>query len=76
MDPAAFHLILQLVRNGTLGQDDLDQIAAGLEAEGETDAAHAVRAAPFEAFPPDEAEWRRSKLKVVSSGPDGGNRGD
>lgn len=73
MDAIAFHTLLQLIRNGTFGQDDVNEIAARLEAEGESDAAHVVRAAPLEAFPPDDAEWRRSKLKVVVSNPDGGN---
>ena len=70
MDDLAFHLLLQLIRRGVLGSEDIDEIAARLQSEGETDAAHAVRAAPLEAFPPDQAEWRRSKLKLV---PDGGN---
>ena len=70
MDALAFHLLLQLLRRGALDSEDIEEIAARLQSEGEADAAHAVRTAPFEAFPPDEAEWRRSKLKLVR---DGGN---
>lgn len=70
MEAIAYHLLLQLIRRGDIGQSDVDEMAARLEAEGETDRAHAVRAAVFEACPPDEAEWRRSKIKLIH---DGGN---
>lgn len=76
MDALAFHLLLQLVKRGDLDQDDLDAIADRLEAEGEADAAHAVLAAPFEADETGEtgeAEFRRARMRLVASRPDGGN---
>lgn len=73
MDPTAFHTIIQLIRNGTFGLDDIEEIATRLEGEGESDAAHSVRAAMIEASVPADAEaqYRRSKFRVVAS--DGGN---
>jgi hypothetical protein len=70
LDALAYHLLLQLIRRGDIGQSDVDEMAARLEAEGEKDRAHAVRAAVVEATLPDEAEWRRSKIKLIH---DGGN---
>lgn len=77
MDPTAFHTIIQLVKNGTLDLDDLEEIAERLEDEGLPDDAHAVRAAIVEASAPtvreSEIEFRRSRIRVVS---DGGNGTD
>lgn len=77
MDPAAFHTIIQLIRNGTFDLDDIEQIAERLEDEGLPDDAHAVRAAVVEASAPtvreSEIEFRRSRIRVVS---DGGNGTD
>jgi len=75
MDPTAFHTIIQLIRNGTFGLDDVEEIAERLNDEGESDAAHSVRAAIVEASAPtlreSEAEFRRSRIRLVD--PDGGN---
>lgn len=70
MDALAYHLLLQLLKRGDLDQADIEAIAARLEEEGEADAAHAVRAALLEADAPSEAEFRRSRMRLV---PDGGN---
>jgi hypothetical protein len=76
MDPTAFHTIIQLIRNGTFGLDDVEEIAERLDEEGEADAAHAVRATLIEASAPtireSEAEFRRSLIKLVPQA-DGGN---
>lgn len=58
-------LIRQLVRNGTLSADDIDQMATDLEREGDKDGAHQVRCCLLEAIAPSEAEWRRGKMKLV-----------
>lgn len=75
MDPTSFHTIIQLIKNGTLDLDDVEEIAERLDDEGEADAAHSVRAAIVEASAPSlkesEAQFRRSRIKLVS--PDGGN---
>lgn len=73
MEPIAYHLLLQLIRRGDLDQSDIDEMAARLDAEGAEDEAHAVRAAPLEAFPESEAEFRRSKLTLIRNEADGGN---
>jgi len=69
-DILAHALTVRLLRNGTIDRDDVMAIADELEAQGETDAAHAARAAIIEAATPSMAEWRRSKIRIV---PDGGN---
>ena len=76
MDPTAFHTIVQLVRNGTFGITDAEEIARRLDDEGEGDAAHAVRAAVVEAVGEQPAEERRRAMVLVPRvylGPDGGN---
>lgn len=74
-DSIALALIRQLCRAGVLGADDIDVIAAELEAAGRTDDAHAVRCELLAADAPTQAEWeaeqRRKRLRVVP--PDGGN---
>lgn len=70
MDPTAFHIVVQLFRNGTFSIDDAAEIADRLAAEGEGDAAHAVRAAVFEATMEQPAESRRAQIRLIS---DGGN---
>ena len=76
MDPTAFHTIIQLIKNGTFDLDDIEAIAERLEDEGESDAAHSVRAAVIEASAVSAAEseiaFRRSRIRVVASS-DGGN---
>lgn len=79
MDPTAFHLIVQLLKRGDLDLDDIGEIAGRLAAEGEEEAAHAVRAAIVEAGAPSEAEQRRARMAAVpvvdlaSFRTDGGN---
>lgn len=76
MDPAAFHTIVQLIRNGTFDTTDAEEIARRLDAEGEDDSAHAVRAALVEAFGEQPADERRANIVMVPRlhlGPDGGN---
>lgn len=70
MDPTAFHITVQLIRNGTFDAADAAEVAARLEAEGEGDAAHAVRAAVIEAQGPQPAEERRAAIHVISGGND------
>lgn len=80
MDPTAFHTIVQLVKNGTLDLDDLEDIAERLKNDGEDDAAFSVRAAFVEAHATPEkteAEYRREQMVLVprlNLGPDGGNQ--
>lgn len=73
-DPLTVALIEQLVRSGTLGADDIDDMAARLEAEGDTESARAARAAFVRASAPSQSEWeaqrRRARIRAV---PDGGN---
>ena len=82
MDPTAFHTIIQLVKNGTLDLDDLEEIAERLKNDGEDDAAFSVRAAYVEAqATPEktEAELRREQMVLVPRlklGADGGNGTD
>ena len=73
MDPTAFHILIQLLKRGDLDHADVDEIAARLDEEGESDASRAVRAAPLEASGPSQAEWLRSKMRLVRTDPDGGN---
>jgi len=77
VDAAAFHLMIQLVRNGSLDLDDIAEIADRLRAEGETDSANEVHQAYFAASMPnpadEEREQLRARLKVV---PGGGNSSD
>lgn len=76
MDPAAFHTIVQLIRNGTFDTTDAEEIARRLDDEGEGDAAHAVRAAVVEAVGEQPADERRRAMVLVPRvhlGPDGGN---
>ena len=69
-DALAFHLLKHLIRRGDLDLDDIEAIAADLEAEGQSDAAHECRAAAIEAQALSNADWRRSKLRLVDT--DGG----
>lgn len=73
MDPTAFHIVVQLIRNGTFNTTDAEEIARRLDAEGEGDAAHAVRAALVEAFTEQPSDERRAVISLVSSNIDGGN---
>lgn len=73
MDAIAYHLLLQLLKRGDLDQTDIDEMAARLEDEDEHADAHAVRAAPLEASAQSESDWRRSKIRLVATKPDGGN---
>lgn len=70
-------LIAHLVRRGDLDQIEIDEIAEGLDAAGEPDAAHLCRLAFVEALAPSQSEWeaerRRARMRVIS---DGGNPPD
>lgn len=70
MDALAFHTLIQLIRNGYLDQADCNEIADRLTAEGETDAAHAARAAVLEASMgnPADRERERVKLRLIEGG--------
>lgn len=61
-------LIRQLVRNGTLSADDIDQMMQDLREQGDDDIAYQVGACFAEAHQPSQAEWRREKLEVVDGG--------
>lgn len=79
MDATAFHITVQLLRNGTFDTTDAEEVARRLDDEGEGDAAHAVRAAIVEAMGEQPAEERRRNMVLVPRihlGPDGGNRRD
>lgn len=79
MDATAFHIVVQLIRNGTFDHADAEEVARRLDDEGEGDAAHAVRAAVVEAISEQPAEERRLNMVLVPRihlGPDGGNRTD
>jgi polyhydroxyalkanoate synthesis regulator phasin len=75
--PLIAALIKQLVRNGALDADDIDEMATRLEQSGHPDEARACMAAFVQASAPSQAEWeaqqRRSRMQVV---PDGGNQPD
>ena len=73
-DALAFHLLKHLIRKGDLDLDDVEAIASDLEAEGNTQAAHECRAAALEAQAPSNADWRRSKLRLIDT--DGGKDKD
>lgn len=76
MDPTAFHTVVQLIRNGTFGITDAEEIARRLDDEGEPDAAHAVRAALVEAFGEQPVDERRANVVMIPRiklTPDGGN---
>lgn len=77
VDPTAFHITVQLIRNGTFGHADAEEVARRLDDEGHDDAAHAVRAALIEAFGEQPADERRAGMVLVPRlrlGSDGGNR--
>lgn len=79
MDATAFHITVQLIRNGTFDHADAEEVARRLDDEGQDDAAHAVRAAVIEAAGEQPADERRRNMVLVPRlhlGPDGGNRTD
>lgn len=79
MDATAFHITVQLIRNGTFDHADAEEVARRLDDEGQDDAAHAVRAAVVEAISEQPADERRRNMVLVPRvhlGPDGGNRTD
>ncbi|WP_066795063.1 hypothetical protein [Sphingomonas soli] len=78
-------LVRQLVRKGDLDADDIDAIAADLDARNEATAAHMARASFVEGLAPSQSEWeaersgrrideRRARLHVVPA--DGGKAHD
>lgn len=74
-EPLILALITQLVRRGDLDADDIDQMATGLEEEGEGEAAHLCRAAFVEAHAPSASDWNaeraRARMRLIKT--DGGN---
>ena len=79
MDATAFHITVQLIRNGTFDHADAEEVARRLDDEGQDDAAHAVRAAVVEAISEQPADERRRNMVLVPRvhlDPDGGNRTD
>lgn len=75
--PLTAALIEQMVRNGLLDADDIDEMATRLDAAGHTDDARRCRAAFVQAHAPSQSDWeaqqRRARIQAV---PDGGNRAD
>lgn len=75
-DPLAFHVLVQLIKRDALDLDDIEEIADRLTAEGEDDAAIAVRGAFIEAnAQPDPEPDPRMNLRLVANNRpvDGGN---
>jgi hypothetical protein len=72
--PLTEALIEQLVRVGVLEAEDIDEMAARLDAGDRREDARAARIAFVQAQAPSDSEWeaerRRARMHVVS---DGGN---
>lgn len=68
-------LITHMVRVSALDADDIDDMAAALDEQGERDAARICRAAFAQALAPSASDWNaqraRNRMRLVSS--DGGN---
>lgn len=69
VDPAAFLLLVTLIRNGTISRAEAIDMAEKLDEDGEADAAHDVRCAIVEATP-DVMEITPIPMVL---GSDGGN---
>ena len=71
-DALVIALVEQLITNGTLSDDDVNDMAERLDAEGEEAAAHWARAALVQATvagitSDDRAEDARSRFRVVTA---------
>lgn len=77
MDPVIIEILAQLVRNGSLDQDDISDIAARVEQSGRSDDAHNIRASFLEgivtSLGPAESPQVKARRAFIHVVPDGGN---
>lgn len=67
-DLIALALIRELCRGGALDSSEIERMAIDLDAAGHGDEAHLVRCQWIKAGAPTQAEFRRSKIKLVTTG--------